>query len=77
MHDNIAETSALDHESSLQGEEDAFRFWTPNSPWEELQTYLRSQPNLSAKAMLFYFNQTGKLHSYPQQDSKMGGNGKR
>lgn len=67
MHGEIAETSALDHESSPQGEVDAFRFWTSNPSSEEFWTYLRSRLNLSAKAMLFHFNQTGKLHSYPQQ----------
>ena len=40
---------------------DASEFWIPSLPWEELQTCLRSYPNLSAKAMMFYVNQIGKL----------------
>lgn len=67
MHGEIAETSALDHESSPRGEMDAFRFWTSNPSSEEFWAYLRSWLNLSAKSMLFHFNQTRKLNSYPQQ----------
>ena len=76
MHGEIAETSALDHESSPRGEVDAFRFWTSSPSSEEFWTYLRSWLNLSAKSMLLHFNQTRKLNSYPQQESK-GENGKR
>lgn len=71
-----AETSALGHESLPQGEMDGFGFWTLSPPWEELQTGLRSYPNLPTKTMLFYVNQTGKLLPI-LNNIKMGGNGNR
>lgn len=53
MDGDGAETSALDHESSPQGEVDASGLWTPNPPWEEHQTCLRSHLSFSAKTTLF------------------------
>lgn len=77
MHSDTVETSGLNCKSQPQGEADASGFWIPNPPWEELQTCVRSHPNLSAKAMLFSVNPSGRLHYPPQLYSKMEGDGNR
>lgn len=73
MEGDAVETSTLKPESSPQREVDASGFWTVHPLREELQTCLRSHPNLSAKAMLFHLNQTGKLRPRPPPYSQVGG----